>query len=84
MDLDLGHGGGFGWSIDDWGGGFGGGPVPPNSLVLLRPGAERHYAYDCPGPIEAFDPGEYQLRGRWQDIRSAPITLTVEPEDPEI
>lgn len=74
--MDLGSQG-FRWWVEGLGGGGGGTPTPPNDSVLMRPGASRYAAFDCPDPLAVLEPGEYWVEGEWDRVRSERRTLSV-------
>lgn len=69
----------FDWTVEGWGTGSGGGPVPPNDRIILDRGSRRSYAYDCPGPFAILEAGDYTILGRWQGAESPEAPLTVVP-----
>ena len=75
--MDIGRAGTFRWILEGWGAGSGGGPLPPNDLVLLDPGDARSYAYDCPAHLAELEAGEYVFRGQWERVRSEAVILSI-------
>lgn len=68
------------WIVDDVGGGSGGGPIPPNAIVLLRPGDSRSYAFDCPAQLVSLSAGNYLVRAQIGTVRSGAVSLVVLPQ----
>jgi hypothetical protein len=77
--IDASRGVDFGWIIDGWGGGSGGGAILEDSLVALetRPWS---YVLDCPSLFrQGLPDGQHSVRGRLGSLRSSPVTFTVMP-----
>lgn len=77
--MDLGDLIAFRWIVEGVAFGSGGGPVPPNAEMLLRPGDVRSYAYDCPERIRHLEPGDYLVSGRWRTALGEASGFTVTP-----
>ena len=75
--MDIGRHDTFQWILEGWKGGSGGGPIPPNDLILLGPGDARSYAYDCPAHLDGLEAGEYVFRGQWERVRSEAVILSI-------
>lgn len=78
--VDVERGRAFGWLLDGWGGGSGGGPILADSLIVLEVSRSWAWVTDCPAVFgEGLEPGQYLIRGRLNNVNSEAVALTVVP-----